>query len=115
MHRGLYFLPIAIPCDIELILKYSFLRFEKSRFAIEMSNDITVFVPKEYWELKAYRATLGHKLNHSFKKGKMTLYKTAFHPRHGVIIGVMATERIKKVYVCNKSFLMSIILVYTIT
>ena len=87
--------------NIELILEMCYLRFEKSRFAIEMSNDITVFVPKEYWELKAYRATLGHKLNHSFKKGKMTLYKTAFHPRHGVIIGVMATERIKKVYVFN--------------
>jgi hypothetical protein len=42
-----------------------------------------------------YRATLGHKLNHSFKKDK-SRFVFLFHPRFGDIVGLQATDKIFK-------------------
>ena len=56
---------------------------------------INMNVPPEYWSLDKYRATLGHKVNHSFKKPN-TEFGNAIHPRFGPIRTIVATENIKR-------------------
>ena len=52
-------------------------------------------IPKEFWNISKYRATLGHKINHSFVK-KNTKFGYNYHPRFGVCRTVVATKNIKK-------------------
>ena len=52
-------------------------------------------VPESYWNTTSFRATLGHKLNHSFVKVK-SMYNFATHPRFGWIRTVTAIEDIYK-------------------
>ena len=52
-------------------------------------------IPKSYWSIAKYRATLGHKANHSFKYGN-SKYGMAFHPRFGNIRAIFATRHITK-------------------
>ena len=53
-------------------------------------------IPKQYWNLATFRATRGHKHNHSFKQNKVEFTDTAYHPRYGKIAAVVATRDIKK-------------------
>ena len=52
-------------------------------------------VPPEYWNIVQYRATLTHKVNHSFTKANVQ-FGSAIHPRYGPIRTVFATKDIKK-------------------
>ena len=52
-------------------------------------------VPEPYWDISKYRATLGHKFNHSFKY-TTAKYGRAFHPRFGNIRTIYATTNITK-------------------
>ena len=52
-------------------------------------------VPKSYWNIKNYRATLGHKINHSFKYAN-SRYGMAYHPRYGSVRAVYAIRHITR-------------------
>ena len=65
------------------------------RNLMSYSSDQKIHIPKEYWDISNYRATLGHKVNHSFKSFK-TIFGKAFHPRFGDIKSVFAEKDIKK-------------------
>ena len=61
------------------------------------TNDdtITMNVLKEHWPIHKYRATLGHKVNHSFKRAN-TDFGSAIHPRYGPIRTIVSNRRIRK-------------------
>ena len=50
---------------------------------------------EEHWNITHYRATLGHKANHSFTKHN-SQYISLIHPRHGPISAIMSLKRIAK-------------------
>ena len=52
-------------------------------------------IPKAYWSITKYRATLGHKANHSFKYAN-SKYGMAYHPRFGNIRALFAIRHITK-------------------
>ena len=52
-------------------------------------------VPENYWSINRYRATLGHKINHSFRYSNAR-YGMAYHPRYGKVRAVYATRYITK-------------------
>ena len=53
------------------------------------------YLPKHYWMISNYRATLGHKVRHSFKHDK-TSFGKVHHPRFGEIRSIYAKETINK-------------------
>ena len=65
------------------------------RNLMSFEGTVHIHIPEPYWNISNYRATLGHKLNHSFTKGK-TIWGRAFHPRFGHIRSVVAKEDIKR-------------------
>jgi histone-lysine N-methyltransferase SETD7 len=65
------------------------------RNLLEFDGTVVKHVPEPYWNISNYRATLGHKLNHSFKYAK-TDFGKAFHPRFGDIRSIFATADITK-------------------
>ena len=53
--------------------------------------DLCVDIPQEFGPVARYRATLGHKANHSFRyNAQYTLFST--HPVLGTIMAVVATR-----------------------
>ena len=52
-------------------------------------------IPQNYWSITKYRATLGHKANHSFKHSS-SKYGIAYHPRFGLVRAIFATRYINK-------------------
>ena len=52
-------------------------------------------IPRNYWSITKYRATLGHKANHSFRYAN-SKYGVAYHPRFGTIRAIFATRHITK-------------------
>ena len=68
---------------------------QKNLINFDPDTDTDIDIPPEYWNIEKYRATLGHKVNHSFKKAN-TVYGRAIHPRFGPILTVFATKDIKK-------------------
>ena len=74
-----------------LNLRYSHGRNRVRHRSLEFNID----VPSEYWEISNYRATLGHKANHSFLKSNAK-YVSVIHPRHGPINAIVSTRTIKK-------------------
>ena len=58
-------------------------------------DEIYINLLPEHWPIDKYRATLTHKVNHSFKKHN-TNFGSAIHPRFGPIRSVFATKDIKK-------------------
>ena len=97
----------------ELVMYYSGLFWNKSVQALWYHNQtleeywdvhrnlmsfdgpIKIHIPKPYWDISNYRATLGHKMNHSFRYQKAA-YGKAFHPRFGNIRSLYATADIKR-------------------
>ena len=65
------------------------------RNLMSFDGPMKIHIPEPYWDISNYRATLGHKVNHSFKYQK-TAYGKAFHPRFGNIRSVYATADIKR-------------------
>ena len=51
-------------------------------------------IPEEFSVLHGYRATLAHKVNHSFKNANAE-FNSAYHMRFGFIRGLEATRDIK--------------------
>lgn len=70
-------------------------RWAIHRNAINHSGPLKINVPEQYWNISNYRATLGHKVNHSFKY-KKAKYGVAYHPRFGEICSVVAESDINK-------------------
>ena len=58
-------------------------------------NSYAIDVPKSHWDIAKYRATLGHKANHSFKYFN-SKYGMAYHPRYGSIRSIVAIRNIIK-------------------
>ena len=56
---------------------------------------VSMKIPRGYWKVEQYRATLGHKMNHSFKNNKAQMMH-AFHPRFGDIKAYYAKDNITK-------------------
>ena len=56
---------------------------------------VFIHLPEPYWNISNYRATLGHKLNHSFRYAKTVIGK-AFHPRFGHTRSAFASADITK-------------------
>ena len=52
-------------------------------------------VLKEHWNITNYRASLGHKCNHSFTM-KNARFQSVIHPRFGPIVAVISLKKIKK-------------------
>ena len=50
---------------------------------------------REHWEISKYRATLGHKVNHSFSNVNVR-FQSAIHPRFGPINAVVSLKHISK-------------------
>ena len=72
------------------------LRYSHGRNRVRhRSSEFNIDVPSEYWEISHYRATLGHKANHSFLKSNAK-YVSVIHPRHGPILAVVSKRKIKK-------------------
>ena len=73
--------------------EYEFWAIHRNLMTFE--GKVQIHIPEPYWNISNYRATLGHKLNHSFIKDK-TIWGRAFHPRFGHIRSVVAKENIKQ-------------------
>jgi hypothetical protein len=70
-------------------LLFILIRYAQHRNLIRLSHDppeaLQINVPIEYWNVTSFRATLGHKFNHSFTKSKAGYAKVS-HPRFGMIM-----------------------------
>ena len=77
----------------------NFLRYAAHRNLIALLSEdgirLHVNLMEPYWNTTNYRATLGHKVNHSFVNIK-SVFKSASHPRFGPIRSVTAIEDIYK-------------------
>ena len=65
------------------------------RNLMSFDGPLKIHIPKPFWNISSYRATLGHKVNHSFKKAN-TAFGQAFHPRFGNIRALYAVKDIFK-------------------
>ena len=65
------------------------------RNLINFEGSTVIHIPEPYWNISNFRATLGHKINHSFTKTK-SIYGKCYHPRFGNIRSVYAVADIKK-------------------
>ena len=65
------------------------------RNLMTLEGAVQIHIPEPYWNISDYRATLGHKLNHSFTKSK-AIWGRAFHPRFGHVKCAVANQDIKK-------------------
>ena len=69
--------------------------WDMNRNVINHFGPLQINVPEQYWNISSYRATLGHKVNHSFKH-KKARFGAAYHPRFGDICSVVAESDIEK-------------------
>ena len=60
-----------------------------------LADNVNLNIPYEYWDISKFRATLSHKVNHSFTKTNCA-FILVFHPRYGTVRGVEATRNISK-------------------
>ena len=65
------------------------------RNLLNLDGPVKIHVPERYWNISKYRATLGHKVNHSFRYANSG-YRKVFHPRFGNISSVVAIADIIK-------------------
>lgn len=68
---------------------------EVQRNLIMINRTLYINVPKMYWALQNFRATLGHKTNHAFLNFN-SIFNKVYHPRYGNILGIHAVRDIKK-------------------
>ena len=84
--------------NILLILKFLiyFSRYIFSQYLIDHeSPTFKINILEEHWNTSNYRATLGHKANHSFNKFNCQ-YISLIHPRHGPISAIQSIRKIEK-------------------
>jgi histone-lysine N-methyltransferase SETD7 len=67
----------------------------KNVIGVHQDDSVVLNVPPDYWSLDKYRATLGHKVNHSFLRANCA-FNAIFHPRYGLVRGLEATKDIRK-------------------
>ena len=79
------------------MLDYDILHFswDNHKFLVSFNRVYDMNIPKHYWNITNFRATLGHKINHSFKDSKAK-FGIAFHPRFGKVVTIIATKNITK-------------------
>ena len=65
------------------------------KFLMYLDNSLDLHVPVPYWNISAFRHSLGHKLNHSFKKMN-TKFGRAYHPRFGNTRAIIAIKDIAR-------------------
>ena len=65
------------------------------KFHIYLDKSFDFYVPVPYWNISAFRHSLGHKINHSFKYNN-TKFGYAFHPRFGNVRAIIASKNITK-------------------
>ena len=58
----------------------------------ELDENYSLNLLKPYWKISDFRATLGHKLNHSFDA--KTYFSCAYHARFGYAVTVIAEHDI---------------------
>jgi len=74
---------------------YDMYLVHKNLINFATDGDTFINLLPEYWTIDKYRATLTHKINHSFKKPN-TEFGSAIHPRFGPIRTAFATKDIKR-------------------
>ena len=62
---------------------------------MNFNGPLVIHIPEPYWNISNYRATLGHKINHSFINSKSN-FGLAYHPRFGNIRTLYALSDIAK-------------------
>ena len=67
----------------------------KNLISSSTHDDLFINILEEHWPIDKYRATLTHKINHSFKYAN-TEFGSAIHPRFGHTRTAFATKDIKK-------------------
>ena len=72
-----------------------FFRMEIQKYLLMLEEDIALNIPKKYWSIKSFNATLGHIANHSFKNANAK-FDFATHPRFGSIRTIVSINVIKK-------------------
>ena len=60
-----------------------------------LNKTCDIYVPVPYWNISAFRHSLGHKINHSFKYNN-TKFGFAYHPRFGNVRAIVTTKNITK-------------------
>ena len=85
------FVAFSVP-NIVYVLNF---RWDFHKNLINWGDDFDINVPKLYWNIIDYRATLGHKTNHSFTK-KNVKFGWTYNPRFGHCRSIVATRNIKK-------------------
>ena len=60
-----------------------------------LDHSLDLYIPVPYWNISAFRHSLGHKLNHSFKKLN-TKFGRGYHPRFGNTRAIVATKDIQR-------------------
>ena len=60
-----------------------------------LDNSLDLYIPVPYWNISAFRQSLGHKLNHSFKRLN-TKFGRAYHPRFGNTRAIVAIKDIQR-------------------
>ena len=72
------------------------IRLSIQKYLIKSAEkSVVMYMPEPYNEIEHYRATLGHKMNHSFKFAKAQMTH-AYHPRFGDVRAYYATSNILK-------------------
>ena len=80
---------------ILILLIYYCFRYAVHKNLLGFSQYFMMNVPPEYWSIVHYRATLAHKINHSFNNSN-TEFGSVIHPRFGPIRSAFATKDIKR-------------------
>ena len=86
MTRNSFFL-ILISIRHRYIVHRNLIRHQSEKFYMNLLQ--------EHWDITKYRATLGHKVNHSFVNVNAR-FQSVIHPRFGPIVAVISLKSIRK-------------------
>ena len=74
---------------------FDLLRYSVHTNLINAGDGYHINVLESYWPIHVFRATLGHKANHSFTKTNVQ-FGFVYHPRFGYIRSLVTKRDIKK-------------------
>lgn len=80
-------------------------RNEVQKYLLVLEQDLVLNIPKKYWNIKKYNATLGHIVNHNFLKVNAK-FDHATHPRFGPTRSIVSIMKIRKgeEILCNYNY-----------
>ena len=89
-----------------MFLYFSSFSNEFQKYLVVLDSDHILNLPKKYWSVEEYNATLGHFVNHSFKKPNARI-DHATHPRFGPIRSIVALRKIMvgEEILCNYGYM----------